>query len=275
MISVADDLIMALDPVELARAAGIEPDPWQARLLRSTAPRTLLNCSRQSGKSSMAAILALHTALYCPGSLTLLVSRAERQSGELFKKVTALYRALGRPVDAESESALQLELENGSRIVALPGKEETIRSYSGVNLLIIDEAARVADETYFSVRPMLAVSGGRLLALSTPFGKRGWWYEAWSGGAAWERYEITAEQCPRITPEFLKEERAALGSYWYEQEYLVQFIQPIGSVFNAEAVERAFASDVLPLFASAPSSERSGGLTVTLSPDVRPLFEAV
>jgi hypothetical protein len=242
---------MALDPVELARAAGIEPDQWQARLLHSAAPRILLNCSRQSGKSTTTAILAIHTALYVPGSLTLIVSRAERQSGELMGKIMTTFRALGKPIETTAESALQLRLQNQSRIIALPGREETIRSYSGVRLLLIDEAARVADATYFSVRPMLAVSGGRLIALSSPFGQRGWFWEAWSNGDGWERYEVPAQQCPRISPAFLAEERAAIGGWWFAQEYECQFLQPVNSVFNAEAVARSFTRDVQPLFGAA------------------------
>jgi len=73
-LALAQDLRMALDPVQLACATGLNPDPWQERLLRSSAPRVLLNCSRQAGKSTMAAALAVHTALYDPGALVLLLS---------------------------------------------------------------------------------------------------------------------------------------------------------------------------------------------------------
>ena len=168
-MSLAADLALALDPARLAARAGIEPDPWQADVLRSTAPRLLLNCSRQSGKSTITALLAVHTVTYEPGALVLLLSPTLRQSGELFKKVLDAYRTLGRQVPAEAETQLTLTLENGSRVVSLPGKEGTVRGYSGVRLLIIDEAARVPNDLYVSVRPMLAVSGGRLLALSTPW----------------------------------------------------------------------------------------------------------
>jgi len=167
--SLAADLQMALDPVALARAASITPDHWQAQVLRSDSSRLLLNCSRQSGKSLTVATLAVHTALYLPDSLVLLLSPTLRQSQELFKdKALRVYRALGKPVEAESESALQLALENGSRIVSLPGKEGTIRGYSGVRLLAIDEAAWVPNDLYTALRPMLAVSQGRLIAMSTP-----------------------------------------------------------------------------------------------------------
>jgi hypothetical protein len=232
------DLALSLDPVAFAAAAGITPDDWQQQLLRSSAPRILMNITRQGGKSTTAGVLALHTALYEPGSLVLMVSPTQRQSGELFRKALAIYRTLGRPVDAESESALQLELENGSRMVALPGKEGSIRSFSGVRLLLIDEASRVADDLYYSVRPMLAVSQGRLVTLSTPFGTRGWWYEAWRGAETWERYEVPATDCPRIPASFLEEEQRTLGEFWYRQEYLCEFLDAASSAFRREDIDR-------------------------------------
>src|SRR5438093_890504 len=109
-MALATDLSCALDPVHLAERAGLTPDDWQAQLLRSTASRVLLNCSRQSGKSSVTALLALHTVLYRAPALILLLSPGERQSGELFRKVVTYYGLLGRPVRAQSQGALHLEL---------------------------------------------------------------------------------------------------------------------------------------------------------------------
>lgn len=234
------DLLMALDPVELAHFTGLDADPWQARLLRSTASRVLLNCSRQAGKSTMSATLAVHTAIYQPRSLVLLLSPSLRQSQELFKKALACYQAVAGAMPSVTESALRLELENGSRIVSLPGNEETVRGFSGVKLLIVDEAARVTNDLYLAVRPMLAVSGGRLLALSTPFGTRGWWYEAWHSQEAWERYEVPARLCPRIPPQFLAEERRAMGEWWFAQEYECRFLDGETQPFRREDVARAF-----------------------------------
>ncbi|MDI7277774.1 MAG: terminase family protein [Anaerolineae bacterium] len=246
MGSIAADLALALDPVLMAQAVGLEPDPWQVRLLRSGSDRILLNCCRQSGKSTMAAILALHTALYQPASLVLLLSPALRQSQELFRKVVAIYRALAQSVPAETETKLTLELEGGARIVSLPGKESTIRGFSAVRLLIVDEAARVPDELYYSVRPMLAVSGGRLIALSTPFGTRGWWHEAWRSADRWERFEVPASECPRIPAAFLEEERRNLGEWWFAQEYECRFLDAETAAFRSEDVEQAFTEGVEP-----------------------------
>ena len=241
-------LALAIDPVQFAITLGIDPDPWQQELLLTEEKRVILNCSRQSGKSTLAAIIALHHALHDPGSLVLVLSPSQRQSGELFKKITEYYKLLGKPVESEIEQALSLQLTNKSRIVSLPGHEQTIRGFSGVSLLIIDEAAQVADETYYSVRPMLAVSQGRLILLSTPFGKRGFFYQACEKETGWWKKEITADHCPRISKEFLEEERVALGDWWFRQEYYATFSENMESFFSFDEIENAFSSEVKPLF---------------------------
>jgi Terminase large subunit, T4likevirus-type, N-terminal len=244
----ASDLALALDRAAFARAVGLEPDPWQERLLRSTADRVLLNCARQSGKSLMSAVIALHRAIYHPDSLVLILAPAERQAKETFGKVATLYHALGHNVAPDSSRKLGMQLASGSRIEALPGSEKTIRGFSGVDLLILDEASRVDDELYFAVRPMLAVSGGALMMLTTPYGKRGVFFEEWTGGQGWERYEVPANECPRISEEFLEEERAALPSWVFRQEYRCSFEETEDQVFTTDMIDRAVTSDVKPLF---------------------------
>jgi hypothetical protein len=225
------------DPANTLALASLTPDPWQAGVLRSRAAQTLLLCSRQAGKSQTAAALGLHTALTLPGSLVLLLSPTLRQSGELYRdKLLRLYDGLGRPVAPTQETALTLTLANGSRVVSLPGDAKTIRGYSGVRLLVIDEAAQVPDSLYYSVRPMLAVSAGRLIALSTPFGKQGWFYEEATSGLGWEKVEIRADQCPRISKEFLERERISLGERWYRQEYECSFEDVVDAVFRSEDI---------------------------------------
>jgi hypothetical protein len=237
------------DPVALFRAAFGEPDPWQVDALRSAAPRVLMNCCRQSGKSSAAAVLGVHEGLTRPGALVLCLSPGLRQSGELFRKVLDVYRAAGRPVAPDSETRLTLELANGSRIVSLPGTERTVRGFSGVRLLLVDEAARVPDDLYHAARPMLAVSGGALVSLSTPFGARGWWHKEWTeGGATWRRYEVPATDCPRISPAFLEEERRSLGDLAFRSEYLCEFCDTEDSVFSSEHIAAAMDPDLAPLW---------------------------
>ena len=229
-------LALMLDPSLILTAQDLTPDPWQRDLLLSQQPYLLLNCARQTGKSTTVAALALHQLLAEDDSLVLLVAPSERQSHELFRKVMHAYLAVGQPIAPIKSNQSELELANGSRLVALPGREETIRSFSGVDLLILDEASRVPDDLYRSVRPMLAVSQGRLLALSTPFGQRGWFYDEWVGSGPWQRIHVPWSKCPRIAADFIAEETRALGQGWVDQEYNGLFTAMEGLVFPDFAV---------------------------------------
>lgn len=250
MVAARDDLKCALDRVAFVEELGIIPDRWQENLLRSGSKRVLLNCSRQSGKSTMAGVIALHRALYHPGSLVLILAPSERQAKELFSKVAEHFRALGHTIQTDSHRKLGMLLANGSRIEALPGSEKTIRGFSGADLLILDEAARVDDGLYHAIRPMLAVSGGALMMLSTPYGKRGVFYEAWGGSEDWDRYEVPAVDIPRISEDFLDEERRSLPPFVYRQEYECSFEETEDQVFSADLIDSAVTPDVTPLFGS-------------------------
>jgi hypothetical protein len=246
--AILGDLRLAVDRVAFSRHLGVDPDGWHSEFLAGHSDRVLLNCSRQSGKSTMAAVIALHKALYYPGSLVLCLAPALRQSQELFGKVIYHYRESGRKVPAASEKKLSLELENDSRIVTLPGSEKTIRGFSGASLLVVDEASRVDDGLYWAIRPMLAVSGGSLIMLSTPFGKRGVFYDEWTSGREWVRYEVPARDCPRIPATFLEEERNTLPSWIYRQEYECSFEETEDRVFTTDMIESALTDEVEPLF---------------------------
>lgn len=243
----------ALTPLLMAQRLDLDLDSWQRHVLTSSASQLLLNVTRQGGKSTVAALLGLATALDVDRSLVLVISPGERQSKLLFRKIVTYYRQLGKPRPAETENKLSLQLRNGSEIHALPGDTEKIRGFSGVSLLLVDEAARVPDDMMAAIRPMLAVSGGRMVAMSTPWGKRGWWYQAWSeGGDDWQRFEIPATACPRISPEFLAQERRNLSRLAYESEFECQFVEPDDAFFRYEAIERAFAPDLPTLFPLTP-----------------------
>jgi hypothetical protein len=226
-----------------------DPDPWQQEVLLSESKRVLLLCARQSGKSSVASVCAISHALSHAGALVLLLSPSLRQSVELGRKVFESYRRLGRPVSAETESKLTLELTNDSRIIALPGADEgTVRGFSGVTLLILDEASRCQDDLYRACRPMVSVSQGKILMLSTPYGRRGFFYDTWRDAPGWLKIEVPASRCPRLTPEFLEEEKAALGPSWYRQEYECSFEDTADVVFDYDLVHAALDPTVKPLF---------------------------
>jgi hypothetical protein len=236
----------ALDAASFAEdRLGFYPDPWQRQLLRSRAQWIMLNCCRQSGKSTTTAIVALHQAIYDPG-LVLCVSPSLRQSRELFVKVIGFLKNL-EPVELlEEDNKSSCELSNGSRIVSLPGDPDTVRCYSAPKLVITDESAYVADAMQAALAPMLAVSGGRQIDMSSPNGRRGYFFENWERGEAIERIKITGRQCPRISAEFLDQQRKKLGPTLFAQEFEGEFTDADTSAFSSELIELALTDDFEP-----------------------------
>lgn len=239
--SIAADLAAALDPVAFAADLGFDPEPWQARLLRSPARRALVLCARQVGKSTTVGFRALHTAWYSAGRDVLVVSPTQRQSDEFLTKVRSLYRALPgapRPVrDNDSE----IELVNGSRIVSLPGSEGGIRGYSAVKLLILDEASRIEDDVFASSLPMVA-SDGSILALSTPWGQRGWFYDLHEDLTnGWERHKVTVYESAQYSPQRIAETKSALANpFAWASDYECTFGDTDVQLFGTQTVRAMF-----------------------------------
>lgn len=238
------------DGVALVRRAGIEPDAWQADVLRSKGHEILLLCSRQSGKSSVTSWLAgLEILSNITSALVLILAPSLRQAKETFRKTKDFLLHFPESLELEKESALELEFKQGARLVCLPGQEANVRGFSAATLLIVDEAARVLDSLYFSIRPMLAVSGGRIVLLSSAFGKRGFFFNEWSnGGDSWHRVKVTAYECPRISKAWLEKERNTVGDWWFSQEYLCEFLETDDQLFRFDDINAMFDDNLQPLF---------------------------
>lgn len=226
----------AANPLLFAERVGFTPDAWQENVLLSNAKQLILNCSRQSGKSTITAFLAAHTAIFTPESLVLLVCPSERQSSELLRKIRGILERVP-DIDFSRDAVLQVEMSNGSRVLALPSAEANLRGFSAPEMVIIDEASRCSDELFYSLKPMLAVGGGRLVLLSSPFGRRGFFFDVWTSGESWERFTIKSTDCERITPEFLESEKKSMPEFVFEQEYMCAFTDADTQVFSSELIE--------------------------------------
>jgi len=231
---------MRRDPVEYARRVlDFDPDGQQALVLGSGSKRLLLCCSRQWGKSTTAAALITHRIVTQPKALVICVAPTLRQSAELVRKVLEFLKVAQVRFQG---GKLGCTLANGSRLVAVPGNEATIRGFSSPALIVIDEAARVTDQLYKGVRPMLAAGNGDLALLSTPFGERGFFWKEWAqGGDRWLRVEGKATDCGRLFPEVLEEERQAQTAEWFAQEYLCSFVGMENQAFRSEWLATAVA----------------------------------
>jgi hypothetical protein len=224
----------ANDAVAWARdLLGFIADEKQQQVLDTTSLRGILNCTRQWGKTTICAIKALHYALFHPNSLVIVASPSLRQSGEFLRKARQAAAKLGIPPRRDGENRCSLALPNGSRIIGLPENEDTIRGFSAVGLMIIDEASRVSDELYDALRPMLATAeNSALWLMSTPDGRSGFFYREWSGEMPWVRIKATAEECPRIPAEFLQAERMTMSDEIYRREYGCEFVRGEGYLFD-------------------------------------------
>jgi len=239
-----------LDPPRWCREAlGYHPDEWAQKVMMSPARYVIENVSRQAGKSTCSAAIAVHRAIFFPGSLILVVSPTLRQSGELQRKCMKFYNIVDPKHGGLAEDTkLSVLLTNGSRIVALPGQEDNLRGYSAPDLIIEDESSRVKDDLYTAVRPMLATNQGRLILLSTPNGKTGHFHKIWTeGGPEWLKIKVTADQIPRISPEFLANERLNMTESQFLQEYFGEFQEAEGAVFSSDLFRSLANPDISAL----------------------------
>ena len=252
-----DSLTATPEIVEFARTRlAFHPDEKQCEVLRSTARRGILNCTRQWGKTTVSAAKVVHRVFTQPESTVIVASPGLRQSGEWLRRATQMLGRLGIPKRGDGYNHLSLLLPNGSRIIGLPDMETTVRGFSAPEMILIDEASRVSDDMYSALLPMLSTNDGQLWLMSTPAGKRGFFYEEWQhGGPEWFRVAVKATDCTRISKRFLEEQRT---NPLFEAEYLCEFIGSGANAFDRDLVEAALDNSIEPfsiaqLLAEQPS----------------------
>lgn len=229
-----------------AKGEPIELDPWQEQVLVSSKDM-ILNCSRQCGKSFSGSLLAAWTAIYRPKSLTLLISPTQRQAQELFRTTIEHLEVMGERQSFEEDNALSCTLVNKSRIKAIPATE-AVRGFSP-SLVLADECSRYPDAIFSAITPLMAASKGRIIYMSTPYGKRGQFFELWNNGdLSYERIEVPAAACKRITQEFLERERVNMPPWQFSQEYGCIFGNLVESMFDSSLLEAVIDYSIQPLF---------------------------
>lgn len=230
------DLLSGFDPVEVfRRALSLEPMAHQVDYLRSRRPMLVLK-GRQTGFSTTAAAKAIHLCWFRPNVLAAIISPSQKQSENVARIARQGLRALGARLEADSAS--NIKLANGSRIVSLPGTAKSVRGFTA-QLLVIDEAAYVLPETWVAARPLIA-TGGQLIVQSTPNGQAGDFWDLWrANDPTWQRFTLRSDEVPTISAAFLAKELAELGSDGFASEYLCEFGRVgVPSLFTAERLAR-------------------------------------
>ncbi len=243
----AEPSALPADPVQFAiEKLGFTPDPTQSEILRAASRRIILCMGRRCGKTYAISTRALHFALTHPLTDTLIFSRSQRQANILLGHTHRFLAKLAIRRRGDGLNPDSLLLPNGSRILSLPPNPDTVLGFTP-DLLILDEAARIPDSLYFAVSPMLAFNDPILILLSTPNGRRGFFYREWTSSQDdWHRFFSPATQCPRISQRFLESERAKKPEMFFRQEYECEFLDAAGAFFPESLLERAIDRSLDP-----------------------------
>jgi len=238
------ELAYRIDPVLWVREMlGVEPAPWQQAFLRAPRGSSILALTaRQIGKTTAAAWAMAHTALYVPGSLSVVACPAQRQSREAVRRVKDVLLRTGTALKVDN--VYELELDNGARVLALPGSDDSIRGLTVDGWIVADEAARLTDDLIAALRPMRARRPEtRFAMLSTAWSRTDPFWNAWdSDDQTWIRLKATADtNAVALDPVFLAGERRALGEENYKREYLGIPAGEHTSPFTWDLYERATA----------------------------------
>ena len=240
-MSELSDLAYQIDPARWVRnVLGVEPAPWQEQFLRAPRGATILALTaRQAGKTTAATWAIAHYMLFTPGSLSVIACPAQRQSGEAVRRVREILLKIG--VELKSDHVYGLELKNGSRVLALPGSEDSIRGLTVDGLIVADEAARLPEAIFASLRPMRARRlQARFVMLSTAWSYTDPFWTAWADDDPSSlRLKATADIPGLFSAEFLEQERRALGEDVFNREYFGIPGGGAASPFSWDLYERA------------------------------------
>ena len=243
-----------IDPVAWVRdVLHVEPTPWQQTFLRAPRGASIIALTaRQVGKTTTAGWGIAHTMVHHARSLSVIACPAQRQSAEAVRHVRAnLHRAGAR---LQSDNVYGLELDNGARVLAPPGSDDSIRGLTVDGWVVADEAARLGVDLMSALRPMRARRPqARLAMLSTAWSRTDPFWTIWaSDDPAWIRLKATADQVDIFSDAYLAEERRALGEAAFKREYLGIPASDQASPFTWELYERATKAHT-PLVRPGPS----------------------
>jgi hypothetical protein len=221
-MSTLREIAYQIDPVLWVREVlGVEPEPWQEEFLRAPLGASIIALTaRQVGKTTTAAWAIAHSMLFTPGGLSVIACPAQRQSAEAVRRVREFVIKVG--AELRTDNVYALELKNGSRVLALPGSDDSIRGLTVDGWIVADEAARLTIDLIAALGPMRARRPqARFAMLSTARSRTDPFWMVWEGDdPSWLRLKATADSVSFFTEEFLAQQKRLFGEGRFNQEYL-------------------------------------------------------
>ena len=233
----AENLWNAPDVIAyVERKLEIKLDDWQKEYIMHEG-NTVVRAGRQSGKSFAESLRVALFALLHPKTQTLIIASVDRQSIELLEKVKSQIMGIDKRQIKGRPTFHKIELTNGSKIIAEPAGQTGygLRGFT-VDKLVADEAHYIPDAVFVAIRPMLATTGGTLDLLSTPRGNEGFFYDCFESDD-FHKIHIKSEDCPRITQDFLDQEKKRMTKLEYCQEYEAEFLDSLQQFFPKDLID--------------------------------------
>jgi phage FluMu gp28-like protein len=237
-----------VDPVTwVHKQLGFDPWDHQKIFLQDAMVRTrVVRKSRQVGMTTAIAYEAVWKAFNSPHRTILIISPGLRQSLIPMKRIHAVIEStpqLGAKVRFKSKDEIQLH--NGSSILALPNNPDRIRGYAADDIYLDEAAHFLNDEPIMrAVEPMRTAKRGTITIISTPFGKRGLFWNAYNNALQSKESNIDV-RCydffpstinPKITKAMLDSKRQDLSEIEFKQEYYAEFIAEVDVYLPLELI---------------------------------------
>ena len=182
----------------------------------------------------MTAAFVAWCLIFLPNFTCLVASRSLRQASYFLDKVRQIILAIIPKKMMLSVNRLSLELPNGSMIISIPCAQPDAGRGFSPHLVVLDEAAFAPEALFTAIFPSVAATHGAIHMISSPNGRQGRFFEAIEGNATsvyWGR-KVKWMDCPRMTQDQMDIERIAMGDLMFRQEFLSEFVQPMGAFFG-------------------------------------------
>lgn len=227
-------------------------DQWQIDV-KATQGNIIVRKGRQVGASTIISQIAAEEALR-KKMFIMIIAAVEREALLIFEKILGYIHEVAPynlKTKADKPTKHRLRLKNGSEILCVPAgvTGAGIRGHT-IDLLIADEAAFIPEAVWAAVTPSLMVTGGRMILLSTPHGKEGYFYERYDDEDFTSFYvnaEIAVRERPICATWTLKQqkdairhqkaERRRLTDLQYQQEYLGKFIEDLTQFYPDDLIQ--------------------------------------
>lgn len=239
-----------LSPLAVFTAAGFGPDDWQQQLLTAPQRVCLGVTSRQAGKTSCEAAIALSAAVNNPDDDTdeviVVACPTFRQSARLLARCRNQWRRITKlHPDADLPRIINRDpgrilFDRGLPIVAMPDNPDGLRGETA-HKIIVDEAAFVRRELWDVLTPMLAATGGGLIVLSSAGVIGTQMHDLWVDDGAPDtfRIEVPWDRIPRLSPVFIESERRRMTAARFAAEYECRWSSLTNNAFDWASIDRA------------------------------------